>query len=109
MLVIVVIANHPDKAYRGYAKRLRGVIDKNEPLNDDTAACTNGEHGTIGMFFRDDVNHADVGHEIKHAVENTLLYIESKVKEGDEVFAYLTGYIHKRVYRIFRKHKIKIK
>jgi hypothetical protein len=120
--VLLVVAKDAAKARACYNKRFG-----KEDVGPFKALAVHQDHD-YGIFFQQDhLTHEMIGHEIKHVAGFVLVITgvippKSKKKrltkaqlkklakiesDRDEAEAYLTGYLHMRIYKLFKKHNLK--
>jgi hypothetical protein len=108
--VLIVVAHDAVKAYARYAKRFNDLNPR-----DSFTSLAVSEEGHYGLFFHaDSVGHESIGHEIKNLVDLVMENIGARkrtetIQVLSEPEAYLTGYYHKRLYALLKKHKIRLK
>lgn len=89
------------------AAKAVGVDDEGNELNDFGAFVTTskiGPHSCFNVFFRPNVCHMLIAHEVVHLVN--AIYVERHIKLdvlNDEPQAYLTGWITEQIYKTLKK------
>lgn len=112
--VLIIVAHDACKAFWD-TKRFTS-----SKKNDHFTSLTAWQGNHFGMFFHvDSIGSETIAHEIKHLVDYVMesigakparKRISKKIKEAlTEPEAYLTGYFHKRLYALLRRHKIRLK
>ena len=98
--VFVGVARCGSELVKVLPKRLRY-----EPDDNTRGEMTNYHNGQflVALF---DVTHNTIAHECWHLTSAILRFHE--VKRDEEAFAYLTGKIHEKVYRLLEKKSVAV-
>lgn len=84
-------------------------IGKYDPPGDDTLAVALKEGPYFAIVFnRKGVSHGLIAHEALHTTAGILQRAGIRIKDGNEPYAYLIGFIVKLVTNQLRKFKVKI-
>lgn len=98
-----------DEANKELSKRLKTRVDIGDILDCwGQVDKIEGEETAIYIFLHKLEDHSVIAHEIVHAASYTFEHAGIKMDvENDEPFAYLVGWLTKKVYEVIDEHNSK--